>query len=242
MSILQATGLTKRFRRQTVLDTIDFRLHEGAVTVLLGANGAGKSTFMRLALGVLRPDAGTLHVGGLDPLKKPRAVRQRIGYVPDKPDVYDWMTPRDLYRFLKPQYPTWNADHVAQVAGELKVPLRTPFRGLSRGEGMKAMLVAALAPQPPLLLLDEPFAGLDPIVREDVLRGVIGALREGEKTVLCATHDLDVAARVADRVAFLAGGKIVAHGTVDDVLGDSDEERGRAPERLRALLAEVASS
>ena len=106
---------------------------------------------------------------------------------------------------------------------------------MSRGEGMKAMLVAALAPEPDLLLLDEPFAGLDAIAREEVLRGVIGALKDGERTVLCTTHDLDVAARIADDVALLAHGKIAAHGPLDEVL---NSERG-APERMRDLLAEV---
>jgi ABC-2 type transport system ATP-binding protein len=101
---------------------------------------------------------------------------------------------------------------------------------------MKAMLVAALAHQPPLLLLDEPFAGLDPVVREEVLRGVIGELRSGEHTVLCATHDLDVAARIADRVAVLHEGRIAAHGTLEEVL-DIDEEAARVPERMRVLLA-----
>jgi ABC-2 type transport system ATP-binding protein len=234
--MIQAKGITKRFRGKTVLSDLDFELQPGVVTVLLGRNGAGKSTFLRLALGVLKADAGTLRVGGHDPVRKPRAVREAVGYVPDRPDVYEWMTPRDLYRFLKPQYPTWNDDKAVRAATALGVPLTTPFSGLSRGEGMKAMLVAALAHQPPLLLLDEPFAGLDPVVREEVLRGVIGELRSDEHTVLCATHDLDVAARIADRVAVLNEGRIAVHGTLEEVL-DIDEEAARVPERMRVLLA-----
>lgn len=234
--MIEAKGLTKRFHKQAVLNDFDFDLQPGLVTVLLGRNGAGKSTFLRLALGVLKADAGELRVAGLDPVRKPRAVREAVGYVPDRPDVYRWMTPRDLYRFLKPQYPTWNDDQVARTSEALGVPLTTPFSGLSRGEGMKAMLVAALAHQPPLLLLDEPFAGLDPVVREEVLRGVIGELRSCEHTVLCATHDLDVAARIADRVAILHEGRIAVHGTVEEVL-DLEEEAARVPERMRVLLA-----
>jgi len=230
---LQARGIVKRFRKRTVLSGFDFDLEPGAVTVILGRNGAGKSTFLKLALGVLKPEAGGMTVCGLDPTRKPRAVRQRVGYVPDRPDVYDWMTPADLYRFLAPQYPTWNADHVARTAASLGMPLTTPFKSLSRGEGMKAMLVAALAPQPPLLLLDEPFAGLDPVVREEVLRGVIGQLRTGEHTVLCATHDLDVAARIADRVVLLADGKLTEIPSLED-------EAARSPARMRELLSEVA--
>jgi len=225
---MQAHGLVKRFGRRTVLDGVDFTLPEGAVTVLIGRNGAGKSTLMRLALGVLRADAGTIEVCGLDPTRSPGAVRRAVGYVPDKPDAYAWMTPADLYRFLKPQYPTWNDDTVARTAESLQVPMRTCFKSLSRGEGMKAMLVAALAHEPELLLLDEPFAGLDPVAREEVLRGVIGELRSGERTVLCTTHDLDVAARIADMVAVLSAGRIEIHGALDDA---------NAPERMKEMLS-----
>ena len=237
-STLTAVGIHKRFGRKCVLDGLDFRLADGQVTVLLGANGEGKSTFLRLALGMLKAERGTLEVVGYDPVRKPKPVRRAIGYVPDKPDAYDWMTPRDLYRFLEPQYPTWNADVVERLVQSLDVPMTTSFKGLSRGEGMKAMLVAALAHEPELLLLDEPFAGLDPLVREDVLRGIITELREGERTVLCTTHDLDVAGRIADRVAILSRGRIVAHGTLEEVL-DTSEEPVRVPERLREAMREV---
>ena len=234
-AVLNACGLTKRFRKRKVLDGLDFELARGAVTVLLGRNGAGKSTFLKLALGVLKADGGSIAVCGHDPARKPRVVRQRLGYVPDKPDVYDWMTPAELYRFLKPQYPTWNDDLVARTVASLGVPATTPFGALSRGEGMKAMLVAALAPEPELLLLDEPFAGLDPVAREEVLRGVIGEIRAEERTVLCTTHDLDVAARIADRVALLSCGKVARHGATAEVLGDESA----APERMRQILAET---
>ncbi|NJN14680.1 MAG: AAA family ATPase [Planctomycetes bacterium] len=115
-----------------------------------------------------------------------------------------------------------------RLVTELAVPTDRPFRALSRGEGMKAMLVAALAPEPPLLLLDEPFAGLDPVVRDEVLRGVLGALRGGERTVVVTTHDLDVAARIADRVAILANARIRVHGTPEEVLGTGRRRNGCA--------------
>jgi len=237
--VLQADDLSKRFgRKRQVLDRLTFDLFEGQVTVLLGANGEGKSTFLKLALGLLKAEAGTLRVMGRDPVRHGGAIRRRVGYVPDRPDVYDWMTPRDLYAFLRPQYPTWNDDHAARLVEHLRVPMATRFKALSRGEGMKAMLVAALAFEPELLLLDEPFAGLDPLVREEVLKGILNELREGERTVLCTTHDLDVAARIADRVAILAHGRIVAHGTLAEVLR-TDEEPVRIPEKIRDLMAEA---
>ncbi|MHC4939495.1 MAG: ATP-binding cassette domain-containing protein [Planctomycetota bacterium] len=232
--MIQAQGIVKRFRKNTVLDGFDLELAPGRVTVLLGRNGSGKSTFMKLCLGLLKADAGALAVCDHDPLKKARAVRQATGYVPDKPDCYQWMTASELYSFLEPQYPTWNEDEVERLVEMLDVPRSTPFKAMSRGEGMKAMLVAALAPEPELLLLDEPFAGLDAIAKEEVLRGVIGALKEGERSVLCTTHDLDVASRIADDAAVLSEGRIVAHGPLTDVL----QSERCLPERMKDLLAE----
>jgi len=119
------------------------------------------------------------------------------------------------------------------------VPLRTRFKAMSRGQGMKAMLAAALAPEPDLLLLDEPFAGLDPLVREQVLAGVVEALKVGERTVLCATHELEIAARIADRIAVLQGGKVVQHGSLAEVLGE--EEPVQVPSGLHRVLAAAAA-
>ena len=238
-TILEVKGLDVRFGRKRVLDGLDLSLHDGACTVLLGGNGAGKSTLLRVLLGVLRPRAGTVRLFGQDPLRAHRAVLQRIGYVPDVPDCPGWMTARDLFTFLRPQYATWNPARCEELCERFAVPLRTKFAAMSRGQGMKAMLVAALAPEPELLLLDEPFAGLDPLVREQVLQGVLGALREGERTVLCATHELEIASRIADRVAVLQDGKVVRHGTLGEVLGA--DEPVAVPSGLHRLLADVAA-
>jgi ABC-2 type transport system ATP-binding protein len=236
---LVARGLKKRFGKRIVLAGVDLEVAPGLVTALLGENGQGKTTLMKLALGVLAPDGGTITVAGFDPLKQPRPLREQVGFVPAQPDAYGWMTVRDLFRFLAPQYPTWDRAYADALVQQLRIPEKTSFKAMSRGEGMKAMLAAALAPRPPLLLLDEPFAGLDPLVREEVLRGVIGELRGGERTVLLATHDLDVVARVADRVAILADGRIRAHGTLEEVLGGAstgEDAAGSAPAKLRDAL------
>lgn len=239
-TILDVRGLSLGFGRQRVLDGLDLQLQDGATTVLLGGNGAGKSTLLRVLLGVLRPQAGTVRLFGQDPLRAHRSVLQRVGYVPDVPDCPEWMTARDLFAFLRPQYATWNAQHCAELSEQLDVPLRTKFKAMSRGQGMKAMLVAALAPEPELLLLDEPFAGLDPLVREQVLQGVLSALQAGERTVLCATHELEIASRIADRVAVLHDGRIRKHGALAEVLGQ--EEPAQVPQGLHQLLAEAAGS
>jgi ABC-2 type transport system ATP-binding protein len=237
--VMAVSGLVFDFgfgpRRKRVLDGLDLQLQDGAVTVLLGQNGSGKSTLLRVLLGVLRPRAGSVRLFGKDPLRAHREVLQRIGYVPDVPDVYPWMTATDLFAFLQPHYPRWNRELCAELCERLAVPMRTRFKAMSRGQGMKAMLAAALAPEPELLLLDEPFAGLDPLVREQVLAGVVEALKVGERTVLCATHELEIAARIADRVAVLQGGKVVQHGSLAEVLGE--EEPAQVPSGLHRVLA-----
>lgn len=239
-TVLQVSGLHVGFRRKQVLRGLDLALHDGAVTVLLGQNGSGKSTFLRVLLGVLRPAKGTVRLFGKDPLRAHREVLQRVGYVPDVPDCYPWMTSRDLFAFLQPQYPTWNAALCNELCERLDVPMRTKVKAMSRGQGMKLMLTAALAPEPDLLLLDEPFAGLDPLVKEEVLLGIVEALKEGERTVLCATHELDIAARIADRVAVLQDGVVVQHGSLAEVLGQ--EEPVQVPSGLHRVLADAAAS
>ncbi len=233
---LCADRVVMRFGRTVALDGLDLQVEPGKVTVLLGPNGAGKSTLMRLAIGVLRPRSGTLSVLGRDPVREPDAVRRRVGYVPDRPDAPAWMRLNELLRFAAAHWPGVDLDTARALADRLAVPVDTRLGAMSKGQAMKTMLVLALAHDPELLMLDEPFGGLDPLVREDVLRGVLGALRDDRRTVLCATHELDVAARIADRVAVVTAGVLRAHGTVDEVLGDGAAEVADVPRRLHEAL------
>jgi ABC-2 type transport system ATP-binding protein len=234
---IHVEGLEVRFGRTPVLRGVDLEVPEGATTVLLGSNGEGKTTLLNACLGVLAPRAGRISILGLDPRRAATNLRRQVGYVPSIPDAYGWMRLHDWFRLLRAHYPTWDAARAERLAGRLDVPQRTRFAAMSRGQAMKAMLAGALAPDPRVLLLDEPFGGLDPLVREDVLRNVIAALGGEPRTVLMATHDLDVAARVADRVALLAGGRIVREGPVGDF---ADGPRGAAtPGALRLALGEA---
>jgi ABC-2 type transport system ATP-binding protein len=224
-----------RWGRKTVLDGVTLAVTAGTTTALLGANGEGKTTLLNLCLGVLKPDSGSVHVLGLDPVADGRRLRERVGFVPDRPDAWPWMTVPDLFRFLAPHYPTWDDAVARDVAARLAVPMATPFRAMSRGQGMKAMLAVAVAHDPDVLLLDEPFGGLDPVVREEVLRSVIAAVGDRPRAVLLVTHDLDVAARIADRVAVLEHGRIRTEGTAAEVAGRPQAEA--TPQGLHAALA-----
>lgn len=216
--ILKLDNVSYSIGKKTVLKDVSFELPQGEILALLGSNGAGKTTLMQMLLGLLKPSQGRIKACGLVPHKQGRKLRPQIGFVPAVPDVYGWMTPRELFRFLAPQYKTWDADAAVTDSSTLKVPMDTPFSQLSRGEAMKAMAVAAMAPHPKLLLLDEPFAGLDPTAREELLATLLTRIEMQDQSILIATHNLDMAARLADRVVVLHEGRITQEGPVCDLL------------------------
>ena len=133
-AIVTVDHVAKRFGRTRVLEDVSFELPARGVTVLLGENGQGKSTLLRLLLGLLKAEAGSIRVLGLDPVRDGRELRQLVGYVPDAPDNPAWMTPRELYRFLRPQYPRWNQERVERLSATWKIPLVRKFKELSRGQ------------------------------------------------------------------------------------------------------------
>lgn len=237
---LSFVDLHAGYGRRAVLHGVTLEVPAGSTTVLLGSNGEGKTTLLRAALGLVDARRGRVRVLGLDPARRSRAVRERVGFVPATPDVYAWMRVPDLFRFLAAHYPTWSPARADALVRALDVPTDRPFRHLSRGQGMKAMLAAALAPDPEVLLLDEPFAGLDPLVREEVLRQVISAVGDRPRTVLCVTHDLDVAARIADRVALMAGGRITKEGPAVEFTAAREE--APTPASLRDALAQAVAT
>lgn len=198
-------------RQANVLDGLDLDAAPGQVTVLLGANGSGKSTLFQVLLGLVKPHSGSVRLQGHDPFRHHREAMDRVGFVPDVPDVPQHTTPRELFAMMARIDASWSTDRCNELVERFAIPVARPVGKLSRGQGMKAMLTTALAIGPRVLLLDEPFAGLDPVARDEVLELIIDALGDEPRTVLCATHDLDVATRIADHIALLEGGRIVRH-------------------------------
>ena len=229
---IEVRGLSYAFGRRRVLEGLDLAVPAGSTTVLLGANGSGKTTLLRLLCGLLKPAAGTVRVLGLDPSRQRDRLSERLGFVPDAPDAWPWMTVVELGRILAAHHPRWNEALARDLRGTMGVPLDRRFRDMSRGEATKAMLATTLAHEPEVLLLDEPFGGLDPMSHEEVLECVVRALEAGTRTVLCSTHDLDVAARLGDHVAVLVGGRIAKTMPMDVATA------GTAPQReaLRSML------
>jgi ABC-2 type transport system ATP-binding protein len=231
-------GLEVGYGRRLALRGASLSVPKGSTTVLLGPNGAGKTTLLRACAGLLARRAGSVRVLGLDPERERDRVCERLGLVPDRPDAWGWMRIGDLLDWLAPHHPRWNAAKAASWVEALGVPRDRRFREMSRGEGTKAMLAATLAHEPEVLLLDEPFGGLDPLVHDEVLAGVVRSLAESETTLLVSTHDLDVAARIGDRVAVLVDGRVRREADVEELAARSDG--GARKEALRGVLAEAA--
>jgi ABC-2 type transport system ATP-binding protein len=211
-------GLSKRYGGQTALDGVDFRVPDGAVYVLVGANGAGKSTTFKVLMNLERADAGTAQVFGMDTARSGPVVRAQVGYVPEhQGHGYGWMTCGRLLQHAAAYYPAWDpayAEHLGRALG-----LR-PDRGagtLSKGESRRLQLVLAMAHRPPLLLLDEPTDGLDPVVRRRALALLAEHLADTPTTVLVSTHHVNELESLADHVGVLREGRLVAQMARDQL-------------------------
>lgn len=222
-------GLTRRYPTAVAVDHLDLTVCRGTVLGLLGPNGAGKSTTLRMIMGLLRPTAGSVRVLGLDPFQTPSQVRQLIGYVPETPQIYRWMTVHEALRFCRALYIGWNDGQAELLLDMFQLPVQRRVRQLSKGMLAKLSLVIALAHQPELLILDEPLSGLDPLARDEFLDGVLQGLCSGKRTVIFSSHQLDEVNRLSDTVAVLHAGRLLTHCSLDEL---------RSAKRVRALLEE----
>ena len=233
--ILEVRDLSFRIRRKLILHDVSFDLPTGQIMALLGTNGAGKSTLMQLLLGLLKPSQGQVQVLGRAAHRGKRSLREQVTFVPSIPDVYEWMTPREMFQFLAPQYSTWDRAMVMAQSEALRIPLDTPFRSLSRGQAMKAIVLSAMAPAPRLLLLDEPFGGLDPNAKEELMASLLTCVEDQDQSILIATHQMDVAARLADQVVVLEEGRVTAAGHVEELVPERTPPQPM-PKGLQGLL------
>ena len=235
MNIIETQGLTRRFGRQEAVHGLDLAVPQGSVCALLGPNGAGKSTTIKLLMNLLRPTAGSARVLGVDSRRLGPKEFAQIGYVSENQELPLWMTVRQLMDYCRPFYPTWDAALEKALLAQFALPEDRKLKHLSRGMLMKAALLSSLAYRPKLLVLDEPFSGLDPLVREEFVRGVLEVSALGEWTVLVSSHDIDEVERLADRVAVLDSGKLKVNESTDELLaryrrvevtlGDAEEKK-----------------
>jgi ABC-2 type transport system ATP-binding protein len=208
---IEVNGLGKHFGTTEALAPTHMAVPRGSVFALVGHNGAGKTTLIKLLLNILKPTAGDATIFG-QPVRELNAESfTRIGYVSENQEMPDWMTVRAFMDYLKPFYPTWDE---GTLLADLDLPPDRKLKHLSRGMRMKASLASVLAFRPSLIVMDEPFSGLDPFVRDELIRTLLDRIAEGydsatAPTVLISSHDLAEIESFATHIAFMHGGRLL---------------------------------
>jgi ABC-2 type transport system ATP-binding protein len=220
VSALEVRGLTKRFDRPAV-DALDLTIRTGEFYALLGPNGAGKTTTLRMVAGLLKPDAGSVSILGIDALADPVAAKQIMAWVSDEPMIYDKLTPLEYLEFVAGLWgidPAISAPAAQQLLLSLGLAphLHERCEGFSKGMRQKVALAGALVHDPRLIILDEPLTGLDALSARHV-KGLLQDRVRAGCTVIMTTHILEVAERMADRIGVIAAGKLVAEGTLTEL-------------------------
>ncbi len=215
--VIEMRGVTKSFGKKPVLRGVDLSVPPSQTFAFLGRNGAGKTTSIRMLLGLLKPDAGDVRVLGFDPQTDAIEIRRRVGYVAEDQQMFGWMRVEQLLSFIAPFYPTWDASLARELSDRFELPMRTRVRHLSKGQGVRVALLLALAHRPKLVILDDPTLGLDPIMRKEFLRDVVTHLQGENVSVFFSSHLLYEIEPVADSVVILDHGKVVRQAATEDL-------------------------
>jgi len=206
-AVIQTNALTKRYARLTALDHVTLDVQEGAVYALVGQNGAGKTTAIKIFMNLIAATAGSAQVLGTDSRKIRGKSYTRIGYVSENQQIPEWMKVGALLDYLRPFYPSWDPTLEQSLIKQFDLPLDRKIKALSRGMKMKLALAGALAFHPKLIVLDEPFGGLDPLVRDQLIEGLLE--RAAESTVFISSHDLAEIETFSSHVGYLESGKLL---------------------------------
>lgn len=216
--LIQTQSLSRSFGRTLALDQVSLDIPAGCVFGLVGENGAGKSTFLKHILGLLKPGAGSVSVFGLNPVSEPAAVLGRVGYLSEDRDMPEWMTIDQLMGFQSSFFPNWDHGYADELVQMFELQTSRKIKTLSRGQRARVGLLLAVAHRPDLLVLDEPSSGLDPVVRRDILAAIVRTVAEEGRTVLFSSHLLDEVQRVSDHVAMLNAGRLLLCDRLETIL------------------------
>ncbi|HMF89556.1 MAG TPA: ABC transporter ATP-binding protein [Candidatus Angelobacter sp.] len=206
-SAIRFENLTKRFRRVTALNQLGLNVPEGAIYALVGPNGAGKTTAIKILMNIFRATGGHAEVLNVDSRSLAGKALNVIGYVSENQELPAWMRVEAFLDYLRPFYPGWDRDLEKELVKQFDLPLNRKLRELSRGMRMKAALAGSLAYHPRLIVLDEPFGGLDPLVRDELIEGMLE--RAAEATVFISSHDLAEIENFASHVGYLDQGSLL---------------------------------
>ena len=236
---IELSGMTKSFRRERAVDGLTLSIPRGSTFGFIGPNGAGKTTTIRMLMGLLPMDAGRATVLGMDVAAQHERIRRRVGYVPERHFIYRGMRVGEVIRFCRALYETWSDETCDELRDLFELPLDRRVKALSKGMLAKLALLLALAHQPQLLILDEPTAGLDPLIREEFLEGILRALVGGGRTVIFSSHTLADVERLADTAGIICEGRLLVHCPLDELTARTKRVRlalagGEPPAELLA--------
>jgi ABC-2 type transport system ATP-binding protein len=213
--VIEIDHLTKFYGKREIVRDLSLTVPRGTIYGFLGRNGMGKTTTIRVFLGLEDPTRGGTRVLGEDSRNLQPETRARIGYLPEGHHVYGWMTVRECGQFNANYYPRWNQDIFEAVLTHFRLTPKMKAGHLSRGQRAGLCLAVTLAPEPELLVLDDPALGLDPVARRSLLQSMLYVTRQADRTIFFSSHLLSDVERVADRIAVLDGGVLRADCTID---------------------------
>lgn len=212
-SVVQVNNIHKGYHHQPVLQGVSFSIPRGQIVGLLGPNGCGKSTLIKLIAGLLQPDKGEILVDGNHPGQKTKAL---ISYLPERTYLNDWMKVKDLLRFFADFYTDFDLERAQQMLANLKIDGSQKLKTLSKGTKEKVQLILVMSRRAQLYLLDEPIGGVDPAARDYIMNTILRNFDE-ESSILISTHLIQDVETIFDQVMFLDQGKIVIDGQVDEI-------------------------
>ena len=226
--MLQIEHLTKTYGEKKAVDDLSLHILPGEIYGFIGHNGAGKTTTLKSVAGILRFDAGEIRIGGTSIRTDPLACKRKLAYIPDNPDLYDYMTGIQYLNFIANIFGVSAADRQVRIRElaerfELTNDLAQPIAAYSHGMKQKLAIISAWLHAPQLVVMDEPFVGLDPKAAH-LLKGMMRELCDRGGAIFFSTHVLEVAEKLCDKVAIIKGGKLIRSGTMEEVRGDDSLE------------------
>ncbi len=214
---IETQKLCKHYASLQAVDGLDMHVPKGAVYGSLGRNGAGKTTAIRLFMGLLRPTSGSATALGMPCLTDRLSIAQRVGYVGERKMLFESMTGNDLVKFNRAYFPKWSDALATRYAQRMEIPMDRKFKKLSLGNRTKLCLLLAMAQGADMLILDEPTSGLDPVVTDELLRLLIEDFANEGRTIFLSSHHLSEVERIADWVGIIEGGKLRLEAKLDDI-------------------------
>jgi ABC-2 type transport system ATP-binding protein len=213
---IETRDLTKRFGKNTAVQSLNLTVPTGSIFAFLGPNGAGKTTTIKTLMNIMKPTQGSSTVLGVDSKRLSPKEFAQIGYVSENQEMPEWMTVNQFLNYCKKMYSTWDDKFCNDLIDQFSLPLKQKLKSISRGMKMKAALVSSLAYRPKLLIFDEPFSGLDPLVRDEFIAGVLDVTEDENWTIFISSHDIDEVERLADWVGIIDRGllKVVEQAEV----------------------------